>query len=248
MGDFKYDLSEPTERTLGLIVLQTDERIEHDFRRLICDSGTKLLSSRVPNAPEVTRETLGAMKTDLPNSANLFPNAAHFDVIGYGCTSASSVIGAEGVEQLIKSTANTVYVTNPMTALIRACHYLKINKLAFLSPYIEDVSKGLCDVVNTAGISTPLFGSFNESNDSNVARITPSSIRDAAIELGKSDAVQAVFLSCTNLNTLDVIDEIEEVIQKPVISSNQVLAWDMMRLAGGGESRFTPGCLLKAIV
>ena len=184
MSEFKYKLVEPKERTMGLIVLQTDERIEHDFRRLISADDAKLLVSRVPNAAEVNRETLGAMKVDLPHSASMFPDAAKFKVVGYGCTSASSVIGAEGVEDLIKSGMKTPSVTNPMTALMRACHHLKVTNLAFLSPYIEDVSRGLREMVQASGISSPHFGSFNESNDSNVARITPDSIKEAAIKLG----------------------------------------------------------------
>lgn len=245
MRDFEYELAEPVERVMGLIALQTDERIENDLRRLIAGDKTKLMTSRVANATEVNRETLGAMKTDLPQSAGMLPGAAKFEVIGYGCTSASSVIGADGVEDLIKSGANTAHVTNPMTALIRACKYLNVTNLAFVSPYVEEVSKGLREMVKASGISSPHFGSFEESNDSNVARITPKSVKEAAIKLGRDNDAQAVFLSCTNLNTLDVIDEIEDEIKKPVISSNQALAWDMIRLAQGGGTSFKPGRLMR---
>ena len=48
----------------------------------------------------------------------------------------------------------------------------------------------------------------------------------------KTSEADAVFLSCTNLRTLDIIEEIETPLGKPALSSNQVLAWDMARRAG----------------
>ena len=61
-----------------------------------------------------------------------------------------------------------------------------------------------------------------------MARIAPASIHSAALAVGQSEEVDAVFLSCTNLRTLDIIDDLEAVLQKPVLSSNQALAWDMV--------------------
>jgi maleate isomerase len=82
-----------------------------------------------------------------------------------------------------------------------------------------------------AGIQTPVFGSFDEASEERVVRITPQSTRDAAIALN-TDGVDAIFLSCTNLNTLAVIEEVEDKINKPVLSSNQVLAWHLSQLSG----------------
>ena len=106
-----------------------------------------------------------------------------------------------------------------------------MKRLAFLSPYLESVSDHLRARVHEADISTPLFGTFNEQQEANVARITGSSIIEAAIKLGQQDECDAVFLSCTNLRTLDVISDIEAKINKPVLSSNQVLAWHLAQLA-----------------
>jgi len=37
-------------------------------------------------------------------------------------------------------------------------------------------------------------------------------------------------MSCTNLRTLGVIDEVSQALGKPVLSSNQALAWHMAQL------------------
>ena len=39
-------------------------------------------------------------------------------------------------------------------------------------------------------------------------------------------------MSCGALRTMDVINQIEDAIGKPVIASNQAMLWDCLRLAG----------------
>ena len=76
------------------------------------------------------------------------------------------------------------------------------------------------------------MGSWNETIDARVGRIAPASIREAALELGASTVVDAVFISCTNLKALSIIEELEAKLGKPVISSNQALGWHCLHLAG----------------
>ena len=66
---------------------------------------------------------------------------------------------------------------------------------------------------------------------SKVARIAPASVRDAALDLINGTEAEAVFLSCTNLQTLDIIVEIEEATGRPALSSNLVLGWHMLKLS-----------------
>ena len=116
--------------------------------------------------------------------------------------------------------------------------------MAFLSPYIEDVSGTLRAVLATGGVKTPVFGSFAEAEEAKVVRISGPSIIAAATDLCHGADVDALFLSCTNLRTMDVIDPLEQAIGMPVLSSNQVLAWHMARLANlpaqGPGRLFTP--------
>jgi maleate isomerase len=93
------------------------------------------------------------------------------------------------------------------------------------------------------GITVTTFASFNEAEESKVVRIAPASIAKAAIEMGNSGECEAVFLSCTNLRTLDIIDDVEAAIDLPVLSSNQVLGWDILCKTGGSSDGFRPGRL-----
>lgn len=226
MTEFAYTSIPEQDRrpTIGLIVLQTDETIESEINLWLPPSEYNVMVSRVPNGSEVNAETLGAMADHIAHSAELFPQATKFDAVAYCCTSGTSVIGAGKVAELVQAGCDTKRVTNPVTALVAACEKRNIEKLAFLSPYIESISSHLRDVVAAEGIESPVFGSFNEGEDSKVAWIDPDSIRNAAHALAEQGGVDGLFMSCTNLKTHGLIEELEQELGMPVLSSNYVLA------------------------
>jgi maleate isomerase len=65
-----------------------------------------------------------------------------------------------------------------------------------------------------------------------VARITTASIEAAILDLGRHDAVDAVFVSCTSLRAAEIVARTEAKLGKPVTSSNHAMAWHALRLAG----------------
>ena len=65
---------------------------------------------------------------------------------------------------------------------------------------------------------------------------TAQLVRDA-----DSPDAEAVFVSCTNLPTYDLIAPLEHELGKPVLTANQVTMWAALRVAGaapvGNEQR-----------
>jgi maleate isomerase len=230
---FPFELGKTvgTKANFGLIALQSDETIEHDLRRLLPGPEVGIYTSRVPSESDVSTESLAQMETTLSAAAKLLPPPMNFDVVGYGCTSGTSVIGSENIAKLIARGCRVNHVTEPVSALIAACRVLGVRKIAFLSPYVADVSQALRRVLAQNGLETTVFGSFDEGNEAKVARIAGHSIKAASLSLVEGSQAEAIFLSCTNLQTLNVIDEIEAQCGLPVLSSNQVLAWHMSVLA-----------------
>lgn len=226
MTRYTYTRAPDGAAPLGLVVLQTDETIEGDLRAML-PPDVPLFVTRVASGDDVTPQSLRAMSGRLTAAAGLLPQAQAFDVIGYGCTSATAQIGAAQVADRISAGAACARVTEPLSALVAACTALDVTTLAFLSPYTADVSDPLRAALGRAGIATPVFGSFNEATEANVVRINEASIIGAACDLATQGGVQAIFLSCTNLRTRGVIDRIEAQSGLPCLSSNQVLAWHM---------------------
>lgn len=240
-----YELDDGAARraTLGLIILRVDETVESDFRRLLPAPDLRLHHTRIPSAAEVTTDTLPHMAATLTAAAALLPDTAGLDVIGYACTSGATVLGEETVTRLVNAAHPGVPVTNPLSALKTACRALGVTRLGLVSPYAAAVSESLRENLTAAGIAVTAFGSFDQREERRVARITPESVLQALLTVGRSDDCEAVFAACTNLRALDVLAEAEQRLGRPVMSSNQVLAWHMLRLAGVDDTLPQSGAL-----
>ncbi len=214
----------------GLIVLQTDETLEIDLHRTWPHQEAPVYLSRIPSAPEVTFATLSAMSKDITRAASLLPPLT-YGVVAYGCTSASAVIGSDAVANQVRAGCKTQAVTDPFSAAIARLQALGIARLAMLSPYIEEACLPLVEAFRKRGVIVEEVGSFHEPDEQRVARIAAPSLVEAACDLGASEAVEGLFLSCTNLRTMDVIPLIESRLGKPVLSSNSALIWHMRQLA-----------------
>ena len=229
--DFYLSSDENSPSPMGLVVLQVDETIEGEFREAFGTSKNQIFVTRIPSGLEVTAESLISMERHIKAAAKLLPQSREFSVIGYGCTSASAIIGSEKISELIKSGCHTRKVTNPLLAATEYAKHIKVRKLALLSPYIEEVNTPLRKAFGNNGLSTEVFGTFGEGKEEKVARISESSTIEAAITLGQNESVEAVFISCTNLRTFNCLGKIANEINKPVFSSNQSLAWHMKILS-----------------
>jgi len=102
----------------------------------------------------------------------------------------------------------------------------------------------MINLLEKNGIRISEFASFEEELDHKVARISEASTFDAAMQVGAGDC-DAVFTSCTNLRSFDMIDAAETALGKPVISSNSAFAWHLHRLAGITGQISGPGKLFK---
>ena len=235
--DFKTNKGIGTRATLGVIVLETDETLEPEFSRMMAHDGVALYHSRIPMVAEVRAETLAKMECDLPTSARLLPPSLDFDVIGYGCTSASTVIGSENVARAIQTVFPDALVSDPLAAVIAAGRHLNAKRLGFITPYVADVSSRMRERLVEAGFEIAAFGSFEEGSDPVVARISQTSIVSAAEKIAAQASCDAIVISCTNLHCLNMIKDTENKLGIPIISSNQALAWHMLRLANVNDAQ-----------
>ena len=230
---FDMDGGIASRATIGLIVLATDYTIEYEWRQLFNHvDGVALYQSRIYNENNVTPETLRAMAPRITDCANVITPDTGVDVIAYGCTSASMAIGEEKVFENIKAAKPDSKCTTPITAAFAAFDAFKAKRIGVLTPYTAEVNKIVAEYIGARGYQVPVFGSFNEGKDTNVARITPASIESAVHELIKQAEVDAVFVSCTSVRLMEACAELEKSLGIPLTSSNHAMAWHALRLAG----------------
>ena len=243
---FDVDQGAGSKAALGLIVLQSDESMEAELRSVFDQPGLALYHSRITSAPEVTPETLAQMELDLPVAAALLPTAQPLDVVGYGCTSGATVIGADKISAIIRAAQPTSKTTDPISAVMAASRHLGVKRIGFVTPYVADVSEAMRALLEQNGLEVAAFGSFEQIEESVVSCITEQSVLEAVCAVGENEDVEAVFASCTNLRSFGIIDEAEKKLGKPIISSNQALAWHMLTLAGLPTAGHGPGRLFQS--
>jgi maleate isomerase len=220
---------------IGLIVLATDNTIEHEFRRMLAIDGVAFYESRIPNSAEINPATLAEMERGLATAAGLILPGVKLDVVAYGCTSGTVVIGEDKVFARIREVRPGIACTTPITAAIAGLGALGARRIALLTPYIEDVNQMLRRFIEARGLAVPIMGSFNHENDVEVARISEESIRQAVRAIVAAEQVDAVFVSCTSLRVAGIAESLEREVGVPVTSSNHALAWHCLRLAGYRE-------------
>ena len=85
---------------------------------------------------------------------------------------------------------------------------------------------------------------LNIERDSDMVRVAPDYILEFAKSLDRPDA-EAVFISCGALRSLEIVEDLERAIGKPVVASNQAMIWDSLRLAGIDDRIAGYGALLR---
>ena len=85
---------------IGLVVLSSDHTVEYEFHRIAQRlPGVAVYGARIRNSPKITPESLAAMEGLIAQTADLILPGMPLDAVGYGCTSASMVIGEERVSE-----------------------------------------------------------------------------------------------------------------------------------------------------
>ncbi len=234
---FEFDNGVGERGSIGVVVASSELVLEQEFRQLLDLPGVAVYASRIHNDPQLTPETLAAMADRIAGGAALLLPGMDLDVVAFGATAASTVIGDERVFEKIHKVRPQVECTTPLRAAAAAFEAMGARRVALLSPYGDEINQRLRERVQRLGYAVRAVGSFNEDDDSRAARITERSVRDAAVRLGRRPEVDMVFVASTSLRLAAVANEIEAELGKPVSSSNHALAWHCLRLVGVGDTQ-----------
>ena len=226
---------------IGLITLASDFRIEKDFNNIIYGKDIDLFCNRIQSYNPLTNETLKKMADDIPKVVkNILPDQK-IDCIAYGCTSGTIAAGYASIYKKVNLTKPNTKVTTPITSAINALKALKINKLSIFTPYTDEINQSVINYFKKENIEITGLTYFDIASDLDIGKVNPEYLFDilGKIDLSNSDAL---FVSCTALPVLSIIEDLEKKMGKIVLSSNQTLIWDTLKqidfknqVAGYGE-------------
>ena len=229
---------------IGLLALSTDLTIERDFNSICHKLPLDIFVNRIHNENPLTKENLLKMYDQIESITEKILPGEKINTVAYGCTSGTIAIGEDRVKEKIQLAKPDCYVTTPITSAIKAFKKMNVKKIAVFTPYPESVNKTIYEHLTKKNVDIISFSTFNLDLDVDIARVDPQYLFKTLTSLNINDA-DALFVSCTALPALEIIEEVEEKINKVVFSSNQTLIWDTIRSVGYKSSVDGYGKLLR---
>jgi len=234
MDNFKIDL-QPDELSGAVangvgLVAPFDFALDEECRRWL-PAGTPMYATRTPELEETEvtvtlAKEVGSGLAVIPAVRSLL--AVTPATIGYACTSGSFVNGLEGERHLqqtmLKAGAPAAVTTSG--ALLEALQALGIKRLAVATPYNAELT-GLLDYYLTSAGYTVVAGGYLDM-EHDIARVDEKAVLRMARLIDRPEA-EAIFFSCTNLHTYDIISQLEAELGKPVLSANMVTMWAALK-------------------
>lgn len=217
------------EKRIGILLPSSNTIMEPEFYKMM--------------PPNVTAHTNRIFLTEVKYDAWMIMNqeiekaseylaTAEVDMILFACTGASFAkpgYDTEIIERI--KTATNIEATTTSTAILEALNELHVKSLSLATPYPPEVNLMAKSFLEHSGVNVIMEKGLGIRNSAAIGRISSSSAYQIAMEVNRPEA-EAILLTCTNLRTIDVIEKLESVINKPVISSNQASLWASLRLLG----------------
>jgi maleate isomerase len=226
----RFDKGYAWRAKIGFVLIATDRIIEREMLGL-APEGVGVYFTRLPSEDRITVETLAAMEKGLTDAAACLLPGCGLDVICFACTSGSVVIGEKRVIAKLLRGAPAARATTLISGVIRALNTLKTKRIVVATPYLDEINTLEAEYLQKIGIEVLDIQGMNIVKDTDIGQVAPDFILEYAQDLDRPDA-QAIFISCGALRTLDIIDKLEQRVGKPVVTSNQAMFWDTLRLAG----------------
>ena len=230
---------------LGMIALSTDLTSERDAWRYLPADRAALHVARVRFDNPSTPENLAKVGPRLSAAAGLILPEVPLAAVAFACTAASVAIGDGAVTAAIAAGLPGVPVVTPPDAAVAGFAALGTGRIGLLTPYLEETTAPMVDYFIGRGLDVVRAECLGIADDRDIARVEAETILAAAGAIDGDD-IDAVFLSCTALPAIGVIERIEALAGKPAISSNQAVIWQLLNHAGLEAPANAPGRLFRA--
>jgi|TARA_Y100000034_G_C6796145_1_gene356851 maleate isomerase len=213
---------------VGLIALSTDFMIEKDFKKIIENMNIDLFVNRIRSYYPLTKENLIKMAENITEvSKDILPDEK-LDCVVYGCTSGTIASGYDSIKNKINLAKPEAKVVTPSSAAVNALRKMNVKKVSIFTPYSEKLNNDVVDYFKKENFTVISNSYFDILYDNDIAKVDPEYLFEVITKMDLGEA-EAVFLSCTNLPALNIVDKLEKKLNKIVLSSNQVLIWDTLQ-------------------
>lgn len=215
---------------LGFILMSTDLAAEADYFDM-APEGVAVHITRLKTEDYTTNETLMRHIDHMAEAASRLQPDVKPDVVSYSCTSGSIVIGEDRVKAEIRKGAPWAQPMCLVTGVVDALREVGAKRLAVGTPYLDEINAVEAEFLVNKGFEIAEIQGLNLETGLEFGQVTPAYWKEFAEAIDTPDA-DAIFLSCSGIRAVEVVEEIEATTGKPVITSNQAHFWSCLRRAG----------------
>ncbi|QUX29281.1 maleate cis-trans isomerase [Nocardiopsis akebiae] len=166
----------------------------------------------------------------------------------WACTSGSFVFGWEGARRQVAGVRRHTGAPSSSTsfAFVHALSQLRVSRVAIAATYPDDVAQRFVEFLTEAGVTVLSLASHGIATAAEVGDLDPDDVLDFVISNDHQRA-EAVLVPDTALHSAHLIEPLEALLGKTVLTANQVSVWEGLRLAGETAGRGSgPGMLFRS--
>ena len=140
------------------------------------------------------------------------------DIVLYGCTTAGFLGGPDGDRRMAAALAEATGapVITTAASMVAALRESKVAKPAIVTPYLDASNQALIRFLAADGIEVSVLDSFYLRTVAEYDTVTKEQVCDFAMRVGSTPDADGVFVACTQLPTLGVLESISDNLGKPV--------------------------------
>jgi maleate cis-trans isomerase len=228
---------------IGLLVPSSNTTQEIEYNKIMPES----MSLHVARLPlrTVDPSSTARIVEDIESESRKLADA-DVDAIVLAATAPSSRNGIGYDQELIRriEAASGKRATTASTALIQALAALDVRRLVIAAPWTEDTNATTAAFIVASGVSVLAHRALGHVGNLDIGMLEEQTAFEQGIAVNRPEA-DAVMLACGNWLTMGIVDSMEVAIGKPVVTTNQVSLWAVLRLAGYHAPVFGWGRLLR---
>ncbi len=214
---------------LGILVPSAILAVEPEFNRM-APEGVSCHYHRIPFTGGGLKD-LKAVEQSVAEATRILLHAQPSVMVMSG--TGTSFAGGYGYDQMLiqkmKEINGNLPTTTTSTSVIEALKKLGIKRVSVATPYLKEVAKAAAKFIEDSGIKVTNLSWLGKATG--VENVSKETVYHMARQVDNPES-EAIFISCVNLHTIDLIEKLEYDSGKPIISSNQATMWNLLRMAG----------------
>jgi maleate isomerase len=222
---------------IGVLLPSGITVIEGDFRRMVpegvsCHYHRYNFTGGAPGDEQDVLQRVRGAKDSIGEAVRIVAHARPHLIVMTG--TATSFIGGYGYDRglidLMEKESNGIPATTTSTSVIAALKHLGVTRVSLASPYVEAAARHAAEFVQGHDIQV-MDSKWLGKAGPDIPAVGKTEIYCLA-KAADTPESEALFISCTDFNALDLIRHLEIDLGKPVITSNQATMWNMLRIIG----------------